>query len=59
MPSIPQSQPNETRWLTPQQYAEKYQVHITTVERWVKAGRLPHMRNGKIVRIRDDEEVAR
>ncbi len=56
MNSLPQKQAVVTRWLTPKQYAEKYQIDLSTVYRWVHAGRLPHMQNGKIIRVRDEEE---
>ena len=47
-------------WLTPQQYADKYQVHVKTVRRWVSEGQIKAKKYGPLlIRIYDPKEQAR
>jgi excisionase family DNA binding protein len=36
----------DPRWVTVSQYARKYDVHETTVRRWIRQGQLPALRLG-------------
>lgn len=47
----------QKEWITAAEFAEKYQVHVLTVYRWVKEGRLPHKRLGRVIRIHDSTEA--
>ena len=62
MQSIPQTQPDVTRWLKPREYAEKYQCHVKTACRWAHEGRIRSYCTGnRVHRIVDEppREVAR
>jgi excisionase family DNA binding protein len=37
----------EEQWLTVEQVAERLQVHIETVRRWIRSGDLPSVRLGR------------
>jgi excisionase family DNA binding protein len=37
----------EEQWLTVEQVAERLQVHIETVRRWIRSGDLPGVRLGR------------
>ena len=37
----------EDRWLTVEEIADKLQVHIETVRRWIRAGELPSLALGR------------
>jgi excisionase family DNA binding protein len=42
-------------WVTPQEVADLFKVHITTIYRWVNTGKLPAIRlRRNIMRIRKD-----
>jgi excisionase family DNA binding protein len=44
-------------YLTPDEYAQRSDVSVETVRRWLKAG-LPHIRRGHVVRIKVAEADA-
>ena len=47
-------------WLTPKQYAEKYQVHVNTVRNWILNGQIKAKKYGpRLIRIYDPKEPAR
>lgn len=44
-------------WLTPLQYAEKFHIHVKTIRRLVKLGKLPGKKIGGSIRVYDKEEA--
>ena len=44
--------------MTPEQVADWMQVHVGTVYRWLKEGRLPAVRIGRVYRIPRSEVLA-
>jgi len=41
-------------WLTPKQYAERYQISVKTVRRWIASGHVDAKRYGpRLIRIYD------
>lgn len=46
-------------WMTSKEVAALYRVHISTVQRWVKKGKLPVTRpGGRVIRIRREDVLA-
>lgn len=46
-------------WMSSKEVAALYRVHISTVQRWVKNGKLPVIRpGGRILRIRREDALA-
>lgn len=43
------------RVYTPQEVAELVKVNVRTVQEWIRTGKLPAMRYGRVYRIRADE----
>ena len=46
--------PAPVRLLTQKEYAERWQVTIRTVQRWIEIGQVQAVRRGRVVRIPED-----
>ena len=46
-----------TNWITAQQAAEKYHLHVKTIRRLVKQGKLPGKKIGGSIRVYDKEDA--
>lgn len=44
-----------TTLLTPQQVADRLKISVLTVYKWAEAGRLPSLKVGSLLRVRESE----
>ncbi|MFC4371999.1 helix-turn-helix domain-containing protein [Citricoccus nitrophenolicus] len=54
-PSLAHDEPERHRFITPQEVATRFGIHVSTVYRWVKRGTLTDFRQGRHIHLDIDE----